>query len=121
MKLALTPHVKILRNIEFSTRRIREVRTLAYNNQELIPATLERYAATLNTLLDRRVIDEDLSLIIGGILGFLEVFGKEYITPILLIGLAVIILCIVVYYAIRFLEAREKRWQGNKEVHQKLT
>ena len=68
-----------------------------------------------------KLVTITIPLIIGGILGFLEVFGKEYITPILLIGLAVIILCIVVYYAIRFLEAREKRWQGNKEVHQKLT
>lgn len=64
-----------------------------------------------------RVVTYTIPLIIGIVLGFLEVYGKEYVTPILLIGLAVLIMFVVFYSAVKFLETREKRWVGNKEKH----
>lgn len=44
LKFAKTDHLKVLRYLEFSTRRIREVNSLvAKNSPDLIAATLERY------------------------------------------------------------------------------
>ncbi len=50
MKLAQTKRVKDLRMLEFATRRLREARTLILKNEDLIPPTLERYAAHLRGL-----------------------------------------------------------------------
>ncbi len=36
LKLALTPHVKLVRQLEFATRRLREAKTLVWQNQDLI-------------------------------------------------------------------------------------
>lgn len=43
LKFALTPHSKMLRQLEFATRRLREVKTLLSKDEELIPPTLEKY------------------------------------------------------------------------------
>ena len=44
LKLAFTPHVKLIRQLEFATRRLREVKSLIpTNHQDLIQSTLERY------------------------------------------------------------------------------
>lgn len=51
-KLATTTNVKAARNLEFATRRIREVRELAkINKEEMIEATLERYWVSMQDLL----------------------------------------------------------------------
>lgn len=59
-KFALTPRVKMLRQLEFATRRLREAKTLVGISQELIPPTLERYSAHLNNLPDQNLTDEEL-------------------------------------------------------------
>ena len=61
-----------------------------------------------------------IPLVTGIVLGFLEVYGEEYLTPILLVGIGTIMLFALLYFAIRFLEGREKRWIGNKKTHELL-
>lgn len=53
MALAQTQSVKTIRRLEFATRRLREAKTLLTNSQDLIPPTLERYIAHLNSLTDK--------------------------------------------------------------------
>lgn len=59
-KLALTPRVKLLRQLEFATRRLREARTLVNENVELIPITLERYSFLINNLPDKNLEDSEV-------------------------------------------------------------
>ena len=61
-----------------------------------------------------------IPLIIAIILGVLEVYGKKYVTPVTLVGVGILILFSLLYFAIRFLEGREKRWKGNKKIHTSL-
>ena len=58
MYLAKTTRVKDIRRLEFATRRLREAKTLIPINQDLIPPTLERYIAQLNTLTDKHQIND---------------------------------------------------------------
>lgn len=58
MKLAQTTRVRNLRQLEFATRRLREVKTLIPINQDLIPPTLERYMAHLNSLSENHLKSE---------------------------------------------------------------
>lgn len=52
LKFAGTSNTRGLRHLEFSTRRIREVKSLVSSNHEdLIPSTLENYWANLGKLL----------------------------------------------------------------------
>lgn len=62
IKAAATENIKVLRYLEFSTRRIREVNTLAHNNHpDLIPPTLEKYWLNFNKLNGLvNVTDQDL-------------------------------------------------------------
>ena len=61
MSLALTPRVKLIRQLEFSTRRLREVKALiSSNRQDLIEPTLERYWFHISKLPDKDVKDEEL-------------------------------------------------------------
>ena len=60
MKLAMTPRVKLLRQLEFATRRLREARTLVTENVELIPITLERYSFLINNLPDKNLEDQEI-------------------------------------------------------------
>lgn len=50
LKFAGTLRVKLLRELEFATVRLREVRTLIPINQDLIAPTLENYISHLNKL-----------------------------------------------------------------------
>ncbi len=50
LKFAGTLHVKLLRELEFATRRIREAKTLIPVNQDLVAPTLENYGSHLNKL-----------------------------------------------------------------------
>ncbi len=61
MKLALTPHVKKIRQLEFATRRLREVRSLReVNRQDLIQPTLERYLSYLSKLDPQDLSDPEV-------------------------------------------------------------
>ena len=50
MKMALTPHVKQIRLLEFATRRLREAKSLIGIKEDLISPTLERYWFHINSL-----------------------------------------------------------------------
>lgn len=50
IKTAGTENIKVLRYLEFSTRRIREVNSLVNKNPDLIPPTLEKYWLNLSKL-----------------------------------------------------------------------
>lgn len=50
LKFAGTSRVRLLRELEFATRRIREVKTLIPINQDLIAPTLENYISHVNNL-----------------------------------------------------------------------
>ncbi len=58
MKLAQTTRVRNLRQLEFATRRLREAKTLVGKNEDLIPPTLERYMAHLNSLTENHLKSE---------------------------------------------------------------
>lgn len=66
---------------------------------------------------------KDLSITIGIplittiILGLLQIFGKEYATTILFVGIGAGLCFGIVIFGIRFLEKRELRWIGNKKMH----
>lgn len=63
MSLALTPRVKLIRQLEFATRRLRETKALITNNrQDLIEPTLERYWFHISKLPDKDLKDEELLL-----------------------------------------------------------
>ncbi len=62
MKLALTPHVKRIRQLEFATRRLRETKSLVGGREDLIPPTLERYWFYINSLPDKDLKDEEVAI-----------------------------------------------------------
>lgn len=62
MKLALTPHVKLIRQLEFATRRLRETKSLVGKSEDLIQPTLERYWSYINSLPDKDLKDEEVVL-----------------------------------------------------------
>lgn len=55
LKFAGTYHIKMLRQLEFAKRRLRETRTLLTIDQELIVPTLERYIAHMNRVTDKHL------------------------------------------------------------------
>lgn len=60
---ALTPRVKLIRQLEFATRRLRETKALiSHNRQDLIETTLERYWFHISKLPDKDIRDEELIL-----------------------------------------------------------
>lgn len=66
MHFAQTPNVKMLRQLEFATRRIREVKSLVTKNREdLIPPTMERYWFHMNTVLQYRPREVWLTLLLN--------------------------------------------------------
>ncbi len=63
ISLALTPRVKLIRQLEFATRRLREVKSLILvNRQDLIEPTMERYWFHISRLPDKDLKDEELIL-----------------------------------------------------------
>lgn len=60
LKLAFTPRIKMLRQLEFATRRLREAKTLIPNREDLIPPTLERYISYINNFADKHEINDQL-------------------------------------------------------------
>ncbi len=62
MKLAFTPHVKLIRQLEFATRRLRETKSLVGDREDLIPPTLERYWSYINSLPDKDLEDEEVAV-----------------------------------------------------------
>lgn len=60
LKFAGIPRVRLLRELEFATRRLREVKALMVKDQDLIPPTLEKYKAHLNSLPDKNLEDGEV-------------------------------------------------------------
>lgn len=60
LKFAGTKRIRLLRELEFATRRLREVKSLLTKDQDLIPPTLEKYKSHLNTLPDKNLEDQKL-------------------------------------------------------------
>lgn len=60
LKLAFTKRVRMLRQLEFAFRRLKETKTLIGQNEDLIPPTLERYNSHLGTLPDRGLEDNQV-------------------------------------------------------------
>lgn len=70
LKFAGTPRTKILRHLEFATRRLRESKALVGSqNEDLIQASLERYGVSFKKVLDFRPRDEGLTLLINHVIG----------------------------------------------------
>lgn len=66
MHFAKTPKVKMVRQLEFSTRRIREAKALiSKDRQDLIEPTMERYWSHMNTVLKFRPREEWLTLLLN--------------------------------------------------------
>lgn len=55
LKFARTGQDRILLQLKFATTRLREAKTLVSENQDLIPSTLERYMASLNSISEKLV------------------------------------------------------------------
>lgn len=62
MKLAFTPHVKRIRQLEFATRRLRETKSLVGGREDLIPPTLERYWSYINSLPYKNLEDSEVAI-----------------------------------------------------------
>lgn len=61
--LAQTPRVKLIRSLEFGTRRLREVKTLVnINREDFIPSTLEKYWFHIKSIPDTQLTDKDFEL-----------------------------------------------------------
>lgn len=66
MHFAQTSRVKTIRQLEFATRRLREVNSLiSINRQDLIEATLIRYWSHVQTLPQEGIEEADLTASIG--------------------------------------------------------
>ncbi len=61
LQFAATPRVKWLRQLEFATRRLREVKSLLVKNQDLIAPTLEKYKSHIDSLPDKDLKDSEIS------------------------------------------------------------
>lgn len=84
LKMALTPHVKLIRQLEFATRRLREAKTLIFQDPDLIPPTLEKYTMHLKTLPDKGLIEKEVAIRVKESLNIhLQVLLQEmyYLTP----------------------------------------
>lgn len=81
LKFAGTPRVRMIRELEFATRRLREVKSLITgNHQDLIEPTLERYWYYLSKLPDKDLTDKELVLRIKeSLIIHLEILQKVYI------------------------------------------
>jgi len=62
MKAAVTQRVKWLRSLEFTTRRLREARSLIKKDTNLISPTLEKYSSHLRSLPDKNINDEEVGM-----------------------------------------------------------
>lgn len=66
MHFAKTPRVKMIRQLEFATRRLREVKALVGKNEDLIQPTLERYWSHISFLPQKDLEDRELASLISG-------------------------------------------------------
>lgn len=61
LKFAATPRVKLIRQLEFATRRLREVKSLvAKGSEDPVAPTLEKYWYHLQSLPDKDLKDKEL-------------------------------------------------------------
>lgn len=66
MHFAKTPRVKMIRQLEFATRRLREIKALVGKNEVLIQPTLERYWSHISFLPQKDLEDKELASLISG-------------------------------------------------------
>lgn len=79
LKFAGTDHIRIFRQLEFATRRLRETKALIPENEEQIPAILERYSLHLRSLPEKiSKNDQALARIKDSLIVHLEVLQKIY-------------------------------------------
>ena len=86
MHLAQTPRVKMIRQLEFATRRLREVSSLvSAKREDLISATLERYWFHIHSLPDKNPEHLDIAARVKEDLGvdlqFLQRIYPQLSTP----------------------------------------
>lgn len=88
MMVALTPRVKLLRELEFATRRLREAKTLleksagpfSGKNEDLIPPTLERYNSQINSIQSEKLKDQEIiGRIKESLVTHIDVLQKMYV------------------------------------------
>ena len=64
LKFAATVKTKLIRHLEFATRRLREAKSLVGGkNEELIQAGMERYWSSLTQVLSYEAKDEELTIL----------------------------------------------------------
>lgn len=64
LKFATTTKTKLIRQLEFATRRLREAKSLlGGKNEELIQAGMERYWSSLTQVLSYEAKDEELTIL----------------------------------------------------------
>jgi len=64
LSLVFTPRIKMLRQLEFATRRLRETKALISITEDLIPPTLERYISYINKFADKHEVDDQLESVL---------------------------------------------------------
>ncbi len=71
--------MRSIRQLEFATRRLREVKSLIPTHQDLIPVTLERYWAHISYLRDDNLKDQEIATRVKeSLVVHLEVLGQIY-------------------------------------------
>lgn len=79
MKFAGTSRVRMFRQLEFATRRLRETKSLIPDHEDLIPPTLERYWSHLSSLPQKDIKDQEIETRIKqGLIVHLEVLEQIY-------------------------------------------
>jgi len=79
LKFAGTSRVRMFRQLEFATRRLRETKSLIPDHEDLIQSTLERYWSHLSSLPQKDLKDQEIETRIKqGLIVHLEVLEQMY-------------------------------------------
>jgi len=73
------------------------------------------------TKTKERIITFAIPTITAVMLGLVEIFGKDYLSKILLIGLGFVLLLVLLFFAFKFLEKREIRWENMVKNNENIT
>ena len=55
------------------------------------------------------------------ILGISQIYGKEYLKPVIILGGGVFVVVLMIFSFVYFLQKREERWVKNGDVHEKMS
>lgn len=78
LRFAGTYHVRMLRQLEFATRRLREVNSLTGIDEDLIPPTMERYGVHISSFTDKHQDMVDLKIVSSNLTNHLNVMQQIY-------------------------------------------